>query len=1160
MGTALWVFVLPALLFGLVTMPTPAEGLQETELSVGSSETDSSDSDYIVDWTECGTCVWSIDSEGALVVKPADGNETGNLPSIPWSDYKSKIRSVKFLDMVKASRLWGAFRDMPKLEEVDLSGLDSSNVASMDYMFYGCSSLISLDLSCLDTSSVTSMSYMLNGCYSLSSLNLSNIITSKVTNMSCLFYNCSKLTSLDLTSFNTSSVTDMSLMFVGCSSLGNLNLSGFNTAKVSDMSHMFQGCSALKTINLSSFNTQSVITMYAMFSDCVSLEKLNLSSFDVSCVKTMYAMFSDCSSLTSLDISNFNAPVVQNMAFMFKGCSSLASLDLSSLYAPKAANFSYMFFNCASLSVLDLSHFDSKEIESMKSMFSGCKSLTSLNLSSLDTSNVTNMEGMFWGCSSLVVLDLSGLDTSSVTNMYGMFDACSLLVSLDLSNFDTSSAVDMRSMFFDCDSLIQVSLGSSFSFNGKGESRLVSLPGKWWRSTADRVAYASSEVPNNVAATYRKAEDISSTHVSVVNQVYTGTPLEASITVSLGDGTQLDSENYSVSYEDNVDVGTAKALVTGEGCYAGTIEKSFTILPAAISKAEVTTSENPTYTGSAFTPVPTVKLNNKTLKAGTDYEVAYSNNINAGTATITVTGKGNYAGTATGTFTILPAAISKAEVTTSENPTYTGSAFTPVPTVKLNNKTLKAGTDYEVAYSNNINAGTATITVTGKGNYAGTATGTFTILPADASGSTVKVVDQTYTGAALTPAPTVVYSDKTLREDTDYTVSYSDNVNVGTATVIVSFKGNYTGSAKLTFAILPAPVKPVSISSAVVSVSGQVYTGLALEPSVSVKLSVKTLSKGTDYDVVYSNNVNAGTATVTVTGKGNYTDSCSATFTISPADISGAQVGVDSEQTYTGSALTPVPTVTLSGKTLVQGFDYDVSYSSNVNVGTATVAVTGKGNYMGTTTTAFEIVAPPAPTPDTTPTPSITFLDVNSFTPHNEDISWLASAGVSTGWDVTAGKEFRPYTNVARCDMAAFLYRLAGSPDYTAPGISPFRDCDTSTPHYKEICWLAERGISEGWAVSGGKEFRPYATVARCDMAAFLYRMAGSPNYAAPSTSPFKDCNGSTPHYREVCWLAETGVSAGWDVSGSKEFRSYNTVARCDMAAFLHRMKDKGLV
>ena len=115
------------------------------------------------------------------------------------------------------------------------------------------------------------------------------------------------------------------------------------------------------------------------------------------------------------------------------------------------------------------------------------------------------------------------------------------------------------------------------------------------------------------------------------------------------------------------------------------------------------------------------------------------------------------------------------------------------------------------------------------------------------------------------------------------------------------------------------------------------------------------------------------------------------------------------------------------------------------------------------------------------------FEDVTPEVAHSADISWLATKGITTGFpDGT----FRPYADVARADMAAFLYRLAGSPEYEAPAFSPFGDVDSSTAHYKEVCWLAEAGISQGWSADGGREFRPYATVARADMAAFLHRMS----------------------------------------------------------------------
>ncbi|TXF37837.1 hypothetical protein E4J93_02255 [Collinsella sp. BA40] len=198
-------------------------------------------------------------------------------------------------------------------------------------------------------------------------------------------------------------------------------------------------------------------------------------------------------------------------------------------------------------------------------------------------------------------------------------------------------------------------------------------------------------------------------------------------------------------------------------------------------------------------------------------------------------------------------------------------------------------------------------------------------------------------------------------------------------------------------------------------------------------------------------------------------------------------------------------------------------------------------------------------------TPSI-FMDVTANTPHLEHINWLANAGISKGWREPNGYTFRPFANVARADMAAFLYRLVGSPEYTpsAAERAKFRDVDSSTPHAKEIWWLASTGISAGWNMGNGVyEFRPYAEVTRCDMAAFLYRLAGSPAFEpnASERAAFRDVNASTPHANEIFWLASSGISTGWNESdGSKTFRPYNIVVRCDMSAFLHRMSDYGLL
>ena len=150
----------------------------------------------------------------------------------------------------------------------------------------------------------------------------------------------------------------------------------------------------------------------------------------------------------------------------------------------------------------------------------------------------------------------------------------------------------------------------------------------------------------------------------------------------------------------------------------------------SISKASVTLSTSTyAYDGKAKKPGVTVKLNGKTLKNGTDYTVSYSNNTKVGTAKVTITGKGNYTGSVSKTYSIKNN-FKKATISGISNKSYTGKNITQSITVKYNGKTLKNGTDYTVSYSSNKNIGTATVKVTGKGSYAGTITKTFKINPA----------------------------------------------------------------------------------------------------------------------------------------------------------------------------------------------------------------------------------------------------------------------------------------------------------------------------------------------------------------------------------------------------------------------------------------------
>ncbi len=364
-----------------------------------------------------------------------------------------------------------------KLESVDLTGLDTSDVTNMSGMFARCTGLTNIKFGGLfNTSRVTDMSGMFDMGYSASSDDK---------------WEPSKLTSLELSGFDVSSVTDMVSMFAGCTGLTSLDLSGFNTHNDEaeedfsvDMGYMFSDCSGLTNITFGeNFDTSHVTNMSGMFSDCFSLTSLDLSSFDTSRVRNMGHMFEmgydSNSKLTNITFGDkFVTNEVTNMRSMFSGCSSLKSLDLSGFNTSNVGSdvtggMDSMFSGCSSLTSLDLSKFDTKHITNMSEMFDGCSGLTNLDVSNFNTIKVTNMEKMFSNCSSLKSLDLSGFNTSNVGeggygNMRSMFSGCSGLTSLTFGkNFDTRHVMDMSNMFSGCSSLNSLDL-SGFNTGSVG--------------------------------------------------------------------------------------------------------------------------------------------------------------------------------------------------------------------------------------------------------------------------------------------------------------------------------------------------------------------------------------------------------------------------------------------------------------------------------------------------------------------------------------------------------------------------------------------------------------------------------------------------------------------------------------------------------------------
>lgn len=487
---------------------------------------------------------------------------------------------------------------------------------------------------------------------------------------------------------------------------------------------------------------------------------------------------------------------------------------------------------------------------------------------------------------------------------------------------------------------------------------------------------------------------------------YTGSVIEPAISVMVGNVT-IPATDYTIDYGTAKDVSTGGTVTlnpSASGNLSGTKSVTYTITPLDITTG-TTITLNPTtyvYTGSAITPTIQSVTSNTLSLGSSDYTVntpAPGNNTNIGNGTVNITGTGNFTGTASTEFTITAADLSTAVITLSpDSYVYTGSVITPtIQSVTLNGTPLTANTDYTVntpVDGTNINAGTGTVSITGTGNYSGTASGDFTITQATLTDEMfTTIADKIYNGSpiALTNADiTSSFNGKTLALDTDFTASgYLNNTGVGTATVTFTGTGNFTGEVNKTFTI-----SAEGLTADMFTITDKTYTGSPVELEAAditgKDAEQQTLELGTDFDIQsYANNTNAGTASVVIVGKGDYSGTIPVDFTINAAALSEDMFQATGK-VYTGSPIELTATditAMFNTATLILGTDFTLgAYANNTNKGTASVTVTGKGNFQGDVQLDFTIS--PAP------------LTAGMFTIANK--SFAGSAVTLESTDITA--------------------------------------------------------------------------------------------------------------------------------------------------------------
>lgn len=496
------------------------------------------------------------------------------------------------------------------------------------------------------------------------------------------------------------------------------------------------------------------------------------------------------------------------------------------------------------------------------------------------------------------------------------------------------------------------------------------------------------------------------------------------------------------------------------------------------------------YNGSALTQNLTVskRFDGKDYQLSEDdhYTLTYASNTNAGTAKISVKGvdkqgAGRTWGSTQVAFTIDKINLSDA-VVTAQDMVYNGQRCMPGATVTLAGKKLPSSA-YAVSYADNVNAGVANVIITGRGNYKGATSGHFNVLPADLSTATVtpEYSSTTYTGEELEPAVTVTLSGATIPAS-EYTVSYTNNREIGTATVKVTGTHNYTGEAQGTFAIEEKVDPRIDISGGSVDrIPDQYYCERELKPQLTVRVNGRTLIAGTDYTAAYTDSTNAGTAHVTVTGMGNYKGSLSASFVIhyftDVVELPVEQGGTPHWQHINWMAESGVSTGFRQG-------DYTHQFGGGKTIIRQDMAAflyrMAGGDAMGYEPTDAD---------------KARFTDVNESTPHHKAIWWMGAMGVSKGYRQPDGTyTYGGELPVLRQDMAAFLRNLTkvmgGDASLRSGAANPFRDVNSSTPHHEAIVWMANAGVTTGFGEGDGtRTYRGDQMILRQDMAAFLHRL-----------------------------------------------------------------------
>lgn len=800
------------------------------------------------------------------------------------------------------------------------------------------------------------MEYMFFHCESLTQLDLGKFNTEKLTNMSTMFSDCASLQYLDLSHFDTGKVTDIQRMFDHCNNLQELNLSNFDLGSLSGKStYIFESCDKLERIYVPC-NLGITIPLYEVYGDT---DKWNMNGkeitelpkklkqsvmiakgqkqpetahiaaikkhtvyecgdeFDIDDLEVQYygtdgSVEYVTNYITDKDDIDMSKPGNQELHITYRD----GDLDLMAVIrlTIREAADSYIASGTSNDIKWEIDRNGKLTITGSGDYDKGKRApwynyRSRIETADVKVSGMTDTSGMFTNCVNLTVIDISGLESKSITNMQGMFAGCSSLLSLDMGGLDFAGIKENESdLFSGCTKLTYLRTGINVSKN-------IKLPGhekgdKWYdekgteyvtfpTGTDHGISLYRNGYPGDKVTKKRVFYDMREHGIQIpYTEVNMGDKLTAPAEptdVCNTFGGWFKDEYYKNAWDFDNDIVTADIIL-----YAKWID------------------------------------NQPEDKDDSPYREAERIDLNEVFAT----------------------------VSKIKDKVYDGKPYEPSVKVTIteNGKkiTLTEGIDYRIIYKDNINVGNnCRMVIKGSGIYGGEMTAWYSINPKPVK--KLKVITGNMTVGDTSDLPVYVYDGtKLLKEGVDYRLSYDDKIAERESTeaeVVITAKGNYIGMLTTKITVYEGDASNI-INPANVLLSAETaeYTGRAIKNIPTVKIGDVVLRVNKDYKVQYQNNKDAGTATVTVIGKGAYKGKVVKSFEIIPAKTAVLAVNPISNKTYNGKFQKPLVTVKDGRKKLVKNKDYIIYYSDNLHAGTATVIIKGKGNYAGTDTTAtFEI-------------------------------------------------------------------------------------------------------------------------------------------------------------------------------------------------------------